>query len=73
MLADTARPRLLEPCELCDDWPGPLFDMSRACCVARFLKRAPPHVDRHAEFARLRQDKGPEFVADVQALWERVE
>jgi hypothetical protein len=73
MQIEASRPRLLEPCELCDDWPGPTFQMDRPCCVARWLKRQPPHVDRHVELARLRQEKGAAFVADVQALWEKVE
>ena len=71
-MPDEARQRL-PICDLCDDYPGSLFDMSRACCVARWMKRQPPHFDRNAFFEELRESHGEDFVRSVHGFWGMVE
>lgn len=59
-------------CELCDDWPGSLYQMDRPCCVARLWKRAPPHFDRKAAAAQTETERGAEFVARVREFYKVV-
>ena len=63
----------MEPCDLCDTWPGGVFDFSRPCCWARWLKRQPPHVDRKQQIAMLADQKGREFIDQVRAVWANVD
>ena len=62
----------MQVCKLCDDWPAPLFDLSRPCCWARWLKRLPEHYDVKERLRQLERDKGAEFVQSVRAAWGSV-
>lgn len=70
-MTESARPSL-PICSLCDDWPGPLFDMSRPCCCARWVKRQPPHVDKKELLHQFEQQKGQDFRRSMEALWGSV-
>lgn len=70
-MSDSARPSL-PICKLCDDWPGPLFDMSRPCCCARWVKRLPPHYDKKELVRNFEREKGAEFVQSMRAYWGMV-
>ena len=64
---------MAEPCNLCNEWPGGLFDMSRPCCFARWLKRLPAHVDRKPLVADAAETKGADFINDTRAMWNKVD
>ena len=62
-----------EPCDLCNDWPGGLFEMDRPCCMARWLKRLPPHIDRRRQVEVIAESRGKEFVEAMRDVWNKVE